>query len=107
MKQKLANEPVVIRAAIVAAVTAIVHVGVVLGLLDLTPEQEDVIGTAVDLAGAAIAVVWSRQGVSPAPTYTPRHSASAEPSEAVSVDESAPVEVEFPVEDVESIGHDA
>jgi hypothetical protein len=101
MKLKLAAEPLVVRAAIVAAITGIIHALVVLGVLPITPDQEDAIASAVDLAGAAIAVVWSRSAVSPARTYEPRHSDTEEPSEAVSVDESAPVE------DVESEGASA
>lgn len=101
MKLKLAAEPLVVRAAIVAAVTATIHAAVVLGILDLSPEQESAIGTAIDLAGAAVAVVVGRAAVSPVLKHEPRHSANTERSEAVSVDESEPVE------DVESEGASA
>lgn len=77
---KISNEPLVLRTAIVAAVTAVIHALVVLGILHLTPEQEGAIGTAIDLAGAAVAVVWARAGVTP---YKGKHAPTDE-EEAVS-----------------------
>jgi len=64
------REPLVIRGAIVAAVTAAIHVGVVLGLLQLDAASEAAIGGAIDLLGTAILVVWTRGAVTPvaAPT---------------------------------------
>ena len=59
------REPVVVRTAIVAAVTGILHALVVLGVVPIDASQEDAIAAAVDLAGVAIAAVWSRAGVSP------------------------------------------
>lgn len=73
------REPLVIRAAIVAALTALVHVGVVLGLLDLDAASESAIGGAIDLVGTAVLVVWSRGAVTPVadprPDSAPRHAA--------------------------------
>jgi hypothetical protein len=59
------REPLAIRAALVTAVTALVHVGVVLGLLDLDASAEAVIGGAIDVVGTAVLVVWSRGAVTP------------------------------------------
>lgn len=70
------REPLVIRTAIVAAVTALIHALVVLGVLPLDPDQEQAVATAIDLAGAAVAVVWSRAAVTP---YQPEHSADEAP----------------------------
>lgn len=59
------REPLVIRGAIVAAITAAIHVAVVLGILHIDADAETAIGTAIDLAGTAILVVWARQAVTP------------------------------------------
>jgi hypothetical protein len=59
------REPLIIRGAIVAAVTAVIHVGVVLGLLQLDAASEAAIGGAIDLLGTAVLVVWSRGAVTP------------------------------------------
>jgi hypothetical protein len=59
------REPLVIRTAIVAAVTALIHALVVLGVLPLDADQEAAVAGAVDLVGTAIAVLWSRQAVTP------------------------------------------
>ena len=77
------REPLVVRTAIVAAVTAVLHVLVVLGVLPFDEAQEQAVAGAVDLVGTAVAVVWSRKAVTPvadpvlteAPedVYTPRH----------------------------------
>lgn len=59
------REPLAIRAAITAAVTALVHVAVVFGLLDLTVAQEALIGGAIDAVGLAVLTVWARGAVTP------------------------------------------
>lgn len=59
------REPLVIRAAVVAAVTAVLHVLVILGALPIDPEAEAAIAGAVDLVGLAIVVAWSRGKVTP------------------------------------------
>lgn len=59
------REPLVIRGAIVAAVTAILHVLVILGVFPIAPEAESAIGLAVDLIGTAVLVVWTRGKVTP------------------------------------------
>lgn len=59
------SEPLILRGAIVAAVTALIHVGVVLGLLPIDADQESAIAGAVDLVGTAVLVVWSRGAVTP------------------------------------------
>jgi hypothetical protein len=68
------REPLAIRGAIVAAATAIVHVGVVLGLLHLDASAEVAIGTAIDVVGTAVLVVWTRGAVTPVadPVLDPR-----------------------------------
>jgi hypothetical protein len=60
-----AREPLALRAAIVAAVTAVVHVAVVLGLLQLDAASEAAVGGAIDLVGTAVLVVWTRGAVTP------------------------------------------
>lgn len=59
------REPLVIRAAIVAAVTGLLHLGVVLGLLPIDAEAETAAALAVDLVGTAVLVVWTRGAVTP------------------------------------------
>lgn len=80
----LTREPLVVRTAIVAAVTAVLHVLVVLGVLPFDESQEQAVAGAVDLVGTAVAVIWSRKAVTPVAdpspevldhVYTPRHSA--------------------------------
>lgn len=88
------REPLLIRAAIVAAVTAVLHVLIVTGVLPFDPEAETAIAGAIDLLGTAVLVVWTRGKVTPtaAPVLTsaqaqavkvddgPRHRAGAEES---------------------------
>lgn len=57
------RNPVAVRAAAVAAVTAIVHVGVVTGLVPA--EVEEPIAGAVDAVGLLALVLWARAGVTP------------------------------------------
>jgi hypothetical protein len=59
------REPLVIRGAIVAAVTALLHVLIVLGALPIAPDGEHAIAGAVDLLGTAVLVVWTRGKVTP------------------------------------------
>lgn len=59
------REPLVIRGAIVAAVTALIHVLIVLGALPISPDAEHAIAGAVDLIGTAVLVVWTRGKVTP------------------------------------------
>ena len=49
-----AREPLAIRAAIVAAITAVVHAAVVMGWLGISPEQEGAIAGVVDLVGTVV-----------------------------------------------------
>lgn len=56
------REPLAIRAAVTAAVTAVVHVAVVLGL-GLSQEAELAIGGAVDAVGLVVVLVWARPSV--------------------------------------------
>ncbi|WVX87875.1 membrane protein [Arthrobacter phage Berrie] len=67
------REPLVIRGAIVAAVTALLHVLIVVGALPITPDAEHAIAGAVDLLGTAVLVVWTRGKVTPvdAPNLPP------------------------------------
>jgi len=58
-------EPVLIRTAVVAAVTALVHACVLLGYLPFTPESEQAVANVIDLAGTAIAAIWARNAVVP------------------------------------------
>ncbi|WP_367135770.1 hypothetical protein [Saccharothrix sp. HUAS TT1] len=59
------TKAVVIRGAIVAAITGLIHTLVVLGVLPITPEAEDAIAGAVDLLGTAVLVIWLRGAVAP------------------------------------------
>jgi uncharacterized protein (UPF0212 family) len=72
-----AREPLVIRGAIVAAVTALIHMLIVLGVLPIDESAEHAIAGAVDLVGTAVLVVWTRGKVTPveAPKL-PAHRAS-------------------------------
>ncbi|WP_394615872.1 hypothetical protein JNUCC0626_40080 [Lentzea sp. JNUCC 0626] len=60
-----ASKPLIIRAAIVTAVTALLHVLVVVGALPLDVEAERAIADAVDLVGTAVLVVWTRGSAAP------------------------------------------
>ena len=59
------REPLAIRGAIVAAVTAGLHLLVVLGVLPLAVEQEQSAALVVDLLGTAVLVIWTRGKVTP------------------------------------------
>lgn len=59
------REPLIIRGAVTAAVTAVLHVFVVLGVLPIDESAETAIAAAVDLVGMAVVVVWSRGKVTP------------------------------------------
>lgn len=61
----LTREPLAIRGAIVAAVTAILHALIVLGVLPVAPDAEHAIAGAIDLLGTAVLVVWTRGKVTP------------------------------------------
>lgn len=54
------REPVAIRAVVVALVTAVVHVGVVAGVVD--KDLEMALVPVIDLAGVLIAILWARRG---------------------------------------------
>ncbi|CCQ44654.1 hypothetical protein ARTSIC4J27_581 [Pseudarthrobacter siccitolerans] len=77
-----AREPLVIRGAITAAVTAVIHVLVILGVFPIAPEAESAIGLAVDLVGTAVLVVWTRGKVTPveAPNLPAHRAAKTEAS---------------------------
>lgn len=57
------REPLVIRAAVTTAVTAVVHVAVVVGLLNLDQGAETAIGAAVDAVGLVVLLLWARPSV--------------------------------------------
>lgn len=59
------REPLLIRGAIVAAVTALLHVLIVLGALPISPDAEHAVAGAIDLIGTAVLVVWTRGKVTP------------------------------------------
>lgn len=61
----LTREPLVIRGAIVAAITALIHVLIVCGVIVVAPDAETAIAGAVDLIGTAVLVVWTRGKVTP------------------------------------------
>lgn len=76
----LEREPLLIRGAIVAAVTAILHVFVILGVLPISTDAEHAIALAIDLIGTAVLVVWTRGKVTPvaAPNLPEHRAAKAE-----------------------------
>ena len=59
------REPLAIRAAVVAAVTAVLHLLVIAGVLPLTAEVEGQAALVIDLAGTAALVLWTRGKVTP------------------------------------------
>jgi hypothetical protein len=81
------REPLLIRGAIVAAVTALLHVLIVLGVLPIDTTAEHAVAGAVDLIGTAVLVVWTRGKVTPVeapklPTSTVQALASNAPRHA-------------------------
>jgi hypothetical protein len=78
------REPLIIRGAIVAAVTALLHVLIVLGALPIDVDAEHAVAGAIDLIGTAVLVVWTRGKVTPVaepalPTSTVRALADSAP----------------------------
>lgn len=61
----LNREPLIIRGAVVAAITALIHALIVCGVLVVAPEAESTIAGAVDLIGTAVLVLWTRGAVTP------------------------------------------
>lgn len=61
----MGREPLLVRGAIVAAITGVLHVLVVLGALPIDPDAETAIAGAIDLIGTAVLVVWTRGKVTP------------------------------------------
>lgn len=59
------REPLAIRAAVVAAVTAVLHLLVISGVLPITAEVEGQAALVIDLAGTAALVLWTRGKVTP------------------------------------------
>lgn len=64
------REPVALRTTLVAAATALIHLLVLLGVVDLSPDTEAALVTTVDLIAAAAIVILVRPKVTPiaAPT---------------------------------------
>lgn len=58
------REPLVIRGAVVAAITVLIDVAVAFGL-DLTGEQYVALTSAIGLIATAVVVIWSRGKVTP------------------------------------------
>lgn len=58
------REPLVIRAAVVAAVDALVHLAIAFGLI-LTGPQLAAVTLAVNTVSIAVVVVWTRGKVTP------------------------------------------
>ena len=59
------REPLAIRGAVVAAVTAVLHLLVISGVLPISAEVEGQAALVIDLAGTAVLVVWSRGKLTP------------------------------------------
>lgn len=68
-----AREPLAVRAAVVAAVTALLHLVTIAGWLPISPDVEGQAALVIDLAGTAVLVVWTRGHVTP--TADPRDTA--------------------------------
>ncbi|MEZ5119646.1 MAG: hypothetical protein R2686_07060 [Candidatus Nanopelagicales bacterium] len=60
----MGREPLAVRAAVVAAVAALLNLAVAFGW-SLTAEQIGAINTAVGLVATAAVVVWSRGSITP------------------------------------------
>lgn len=69
----LSREPLAIRAAITVAVTAVLHMLVVLGFIGIDADQEASVAAAVDMVGALVLTIWGRSAVSPASEVMPEH----------------------------------
>ncbi|UZJ23728.1 hypothetical protein RHODO2019_10975 [Rhodococcus antarcticus] len=65
------REPLAIRAAITAAITGLIHVLVVTGVLGIDADSEGAIAGAVDVVGALVLTLWSRASVTPVATLPP------------------------------------
>ena len=61
----VSREPLTIRAAIVAALVAILHFLVLGGWLNFSPELEEQAATVIALVGTAVLVLWTRGKVTP------------------------------------------
>ena len=59
------REPLAVRAAVVAVVTAIVHLTVIAGWWQISADVEGQVALVIDLAGTAVLVVWTRGAVTP------------------------------------------
>ena len=60
-----AREPLAVRAAVVAAVTALLHLVTIAGWLPISPDVEGQAALVLDLVGTAVLVVWTRGHVTP------------------------------------------
>lgn len=60
------REPLAVRAAVVAVVTAIVHLTVIAGWWQISADVEGQVALVIDLLGTAVLVVWTRGHVTPA-----------------------------------------
>lgn len=58
------REPLVIRAAVVAAIDALIHLAIAFGLV-LTGPQMAAVALAVNAVSIAVVVVWTRGKVTP------------------------------------------
>lgn len=59
------REPLAIRGAVVAAVTALIHLSVIAGWWAIGPDVEGQVALVVDLLGTAVLVTWTRGKVTP------------------------------------------
>lgn len=59
------REPLAIRAAIVAAITAVLEFLIAAGYLTLTADARETLMIAVGMVGTAILVLWTRGKVTP------------------------------------------
>ena len=60
------REPLAVRGAVVAAVTAVLHLLVISGVLPISAEVEGQVALVIDLLGTAVLVAWTRGHVTPA-----------------------------------------
>ena len=61
----MGREPLAVRASIVAAATAVLHLLVIGGALPISPDVEGQAALVLDLVGTAVLVVWTRGHVTP------------------------------------------
>lgn len=61
----LVREPLVVRTALTALVTALLHVAVLQGWVSVESVSQETVAGVVDAIGLVVATLWARQAVTP------------------------------------------